>query len=279
MQPSITVPMTTNKQLEKMPEGFSAQRSDKYALATQEVPSARLAELNQVQEVLSSLGVKSLNRIVEIGSGQGFGTAQLLKCLTPDGTLYGVDASSYMTQKIQSHPNLQLHIGALDQLALESESIDFVFSLAAFHHVPNKFLVVQEIRRILRPNAYFLIVDVNHDTPAQKFFDYVVRPYCSSGHDADFLDHSWAKLIAQHSNLELVSSNIRDTDWRFDNEYQMLQYICDIFCLELTPNKVKPLVEYWLKPYQVNHDSSWVMPWSLGFHVFQKSFFGIVKSI
>lgn len=263
--------MTKNKQLEKMPEGFSAQRSDKYALATQEVPSARLAELEKVQAALRDLGAINLHRIVEMGSGQGFGTAELLKCLALDGILYGVDASSYMTQKIQSHPNLQLHIGALDQLALESESIDFAFSLAAFHHIPNKFLVTQEIRRLLCPNAYFLIVDVHHGTPAQEFFDYVIRPHCTSGHDADFLDQSWAELIAQRTNLELISSNIRDTNWRFDNEFKMLQYICDIFCLELTPNEVKPLVEYWLKPYPAHDGSGWVMPWSLGFHIFRKS--------
>jgi SAM-dependent methyltransferase len=255
---------------ETVAAGFTAERADAYAEAGRASPDARENETVQVRAALDHLSIRDISRVVELGTGQGFGTKCLLDRLANDGTIYGIDASSFMLDHANPEPRLHRHAGSLDQLQIERDSIDFAFSLAAFHHIPNKWLVLEEVRRVLKPGAAFLIVDVTHDTEAQRCFDYIVRPYCSAGHDADFLDEPWATVLAQRANLSLESVRIERTDWVFDDEERMLAYARSLFCLELSTDEVRPLLKQWLKPYQAD-DGKWIMPWSLGFYVLRKA--------
>lgn len=261
--------LDSNTSPEVVSEGFNQERAQRYAAASRSVPLARANEGGRVQAALDRLGINNFDCIVELGTGQGFGTSMLLERLSPKGMIYGIDASPHMLNEAKDDVRLRRHMGALDQLRLESESVDFAFSIAAFHHIPNKWLMLEELGRVLKPGAKFLIVDVAHNTPAQRFFDYVVRPHCSSGHDADFLDKSWASSLAARSGFNLDSAFIEDTDWMYDSKESMLDYACDLFSLGLTPERVSPLLDTWLQPYE-NATGRWVMPWSLGFFVLSK---------
>jgi ubiquinone/menaquinone biosynthesis C-methylase UbiE len=254
----------------KLTTGFDRERADRYEDASRNVPGARDNERRRVEEALQRLGRTRYDSILELGIGQGFATPTLLKYLDPQGTLLGIDASSHMQKKIGEDPRIQLHVGAIDELQLPADSIDLAFTLAAFHHVPNKFLTLNELRRVLRPLSHFLIVDVNHGSQAQETFDYIVRPHCHSGHDADFLDEEWARLLARRSGLEHVSSSVESADWVFSTEDELLGYVKDLFCLEPDTAQLKPLVDRILKPHRCADTGRWVLPWSLGFHLLRK---------
>jgi ubiquinone/menaquinone biosynthesis C-methylase UbiE len=254
----------------KLTTGFNRDRADRYAEASRHVPTARDNELVRVKEALARLGGRPYRSILELGIGQGFATPALLERLDPQGFILGVDASAHMEQKFAGDPKVRLHVGALDELQLPANSIEFAFSLAAFHHVPNKFLTLNEIHRVLKPGSNFLVVDVNHGSPAQATFDYIVRPYCDSGHDADFLNESWAQLLAARSGFEHVNSSVESTDWVFSSENEALVYVRDLFCLEIDLSELKPLVDDILEPRRCPESGSWVVPWSLGFHLLRK---------
>ncbi len=249
-----------------LPGGFSVERANRYAEASNAVPSARDAELTRIRETLDRLGRKDFKSVLEIGVGQGFGTSVLLEYLAKDGSITGVDASEHMASRVANNKHVKIHVGALDALALEKDSIDFAFSLAAFHHIPNKYLVLQEIKRLLQPGALFLIVDVNHETQAQEIFDYVVRLHCVTGHDADFLDSKWVKLLAERSGMEHISSKLEAADWLFEDEAEMVRYVRDLFCLELSIDDVEMILRPWL---EARSDKK-IFPWSLGFHLLRK---------
>lgn len=266
----VISPNATIKAGANAPEGFSVERAERYARATSAAPAAREGERVAVRAALDRLSLGSHHKIVEMGVGQGFGTATLLTYLAPEGQLIGVDASAFMMRNIGVHPQTLLHVGALDDLQIQADSVDLAFCLAAFHHIPNKFLVMQELARILAPGACFVIVDVTHGTPAQETFDYLVRPYCTTGHDADFLDQCWAELLADRTGFVLESLDIAPMDWLFDNEAIMLQYVCDLFCLDMTPDAAAAHIRKWLKPY-LRADGTWVLPWSMGIYVMRKS--------
>jgi len=255
---------------ETVAEGFTEERALSYAAAGKAAPDARNNEAVQVRAALDTLAIRDLAQAVELGTGQGFGTACLLERLAPQGKIYGIDASAYMLDQAKDDPRLRRHAGSLDQLQLAPNSIDFAFSLAAFHHIPNKWLMLEEVKRVLKPGAAFLFVDVTHGTEAQRCFDYIVRPYCSAGHDADFLDEAWATVLAQRAGLTLESVRVERADWVFATEAQMLAYARDLFCLQLSTDDIRPLLKQWLKPYQAD-DGQWVMPWSLGFYVLRKA--------
>lgn len=249
-------------------EGFDAERARTYASATSRAPHARDAEAAAVRTALDRLGIDRPGCVVELGTGQGFGTACLLERMAPDGIVHGIDASAFMLDRAKDDPRLRRHAGALDQLALPASSVDFGFSIAAFHHIPNKWLTLQELRRVLKPGAAVMIVDVTHDTPAQRVFDYVVRPHCHSGHDADFLDHAWADVLARRAGLRLESMHVAATDWRFDSEAALVDYARELFCLRLPASGVREALERWVPPRREGGD--WVMPWSLGVYVMRK---------
>jgi len=250
--------------------GFSEERSSAYSKATRSFPHAREGEKTAVTRALNDLGLQKVERIVEIGAGQGFGTAMLREHLTEGGKIFAIDASEHMLANCSESPDVRKFVGSLEQLELGENSVDFAFSLAAFHHVPHKYLVMQELERVMKPGARLLIVDVCHGTPAQEIFDYVVRPFCPNGHDADFLDSDWAALLARRSKLDHVSSTISVTPWEFDSQEQLYDYAKDLFCLDIGIDRVKVELDKWLKPEPAaNGRCSW--PWSLGFHTFVKS--------
>jgi SAM-dependent methyltransferase len=250
---------------------FCTERAKRYAIAVTLAPRARGAEIEKLAAILHHLGATDCRRIVDLGAGQGFATVALLDYLAPGGVVFGVDNSPHMVQWIPRHHNIRPTIAPLDKLDIEAGTVDLAVSLATFHHVTHKTLVMREVNRVLRAGRYFVVVDVHQGTPTQQFFDHVVREHCASEHDLDFLDHSWVQLIAQRAGMEHVSSTVENTDWRFQDENTMLQYVRDLLSLELETSQLKPLVDKWLSPHTAADDRSFVLPWSLGFHTLRKA--------
>jgi hypothetical protein len=50
----------------------------------------------------------------------------------------------------------------------------------------------------------------------------------------------------------------------------MLEYVSDLFSLELALSDLRLLVDRWLEPVR-RRDGTVVVPWSLGFHVLRKA--------
>ncbi len=254
-----------------MSTGFSRTRADHYRLAMTRAPNARTAELDKLREVLDGLGVRHCRRIVDLGSGHGYATVALLDYLATDGVVFGIDSSPHMADQMPRHSDIQPMIAPFDELDIEANTIDLVVSLATFHHVTHKTLVMREIKRILRTGAHVVIADVNEGTPTQQFFDHVVRRYCATGHDLDFLDQHWVALIAQRAGMAHLSSSVENTDWYFESESIMLQFLADLMNLEVETQQLKGLVDKWLQPRDRSSSGSLLLPWSLGYHVLRKA--------
>jgi SAM-dependent methyltransferase len=181
-------------------------------------------------------------------SVHGYATTALTNYLSADGVVFAVDNSPHMAERIASHPQVRTMVSSLDQLQIEPDSVDLIVSLATFHHVSHKTLVTREVRQCLRPGGFFVIVDVHEGTQTQQFFDNVVRAYCQTGHDFDFLDVPWVRLIADSTEMNVVSSSVQRTDWRFSDEATMLACVRDQMSLTLEVTALKPLVRKWLRP-------------------------------
>jgi SAM-dependent methyltransferase len=250
--------------------GFSQQRSNHYARAMERAPNARTAELDKLQAVLDSLGVTQCRRIVDLGAGHGYATITLVDYLAHDGVVFGIDTSPDMVGRIPHHANIRTMIAPLDELDIEAETVDLAVSLATFHHVTHKTLVMREIKRILRSGGYVVIADVNEGTPTQQFFDHVVRRYCATGHDLDFLDQHWIKLIAQRAGMEHISSSVERTDWRFESESAMLEFLRSLMYLEIEVGRLKLMVDTLLQPRADQSPGTFTLPWWLGYHALRK---------
>ena len=87
-------------------------------------------------------------KIVEIGCGKG----ALSK--THPGYI-GIDISHpALKSQVQSNRAIQ---GDAENLPLQDDSVDFLFSFATLEHVPNPDKAIKEIERVMKPSAVALI--------------------------------------------------------------------------------------------------------------------------
>src|SRR5262245_54197530 len=209
---------------------FQHERAQKYISAMQRTPYARGRELEELKLTLDQLAISSCTSIVDLGAGHGFVTQNLLlDYLADNGIVYAVDGSEDMLSHLTLHPKIRTLISSLDNLHCMHDSIDLIVSLAVFHHITYKKQVFLEVHRVLKRGSYFVLVDICDDTKTQVFFDNVVRKFCRTGHDFDFLDRNWVCLLADKAKIERVSSEIKDTPWKFGSESELIRFVKDIF--------------------------------------------------
>lgn len=248
---------------------FDLQRAVDYEGAMRASPYARAAELEAACWALAERRRPPVRRIVELGAGSGFATPALLEQLAPGGELIACDPSPHMLAHLQPLAGMRKLVATPSQIDLPDDSVDLVFSMASFHHVQNKKVALDEIRRVLKPNAELLIVDVDFGTPAQRFFDHVVQHHCRTGHEVEFLDRAFMQLLCDRAGMLHRWSQRRATDWQFSDAGAALSYIMRLLGLEIGLAELAPLVEHWLSP--VRHaDGRVTVPWSLGFHLLAK---------
>jgi arsenite methyltransferase len=103
---------------------------------------------------------------VDLGSGRGTDVMRLAEEVGEDGFVYGIDLSDGMIRKSQSMAN-KLNIKNvkfiqtnLENLPLDSKSVDLVISNCTINHASDKQKVWNEIARILKKGGRFIVSDI-----------------------------------------------------------------------------------------------------------------------
>ncbi|MDF0591909.1 class I SAM-dependent methyltransferase [Candidatus Methanocrinis natronophilus] len=108
-------------------------------------------------ELLEKIEIERDERVLDIGSGDGWITANIAD-LVPEGSVLGIDSSegmvSFAKEKFATgdHPNLSFQLGDARNLEFDGE-FDLVVSFAALHWVSDHGPVLRGIRRALRPGG------------------------------------------------------------------------------------------------------------------------------
>jgi 2-polyprenyl-3-methyl-5-hydroxy-6-metoxy-1,4-benzoquinol methylase len=108
-------------------------------------------------------GVPADARILDVGCGDGFHLKLLQQYGKKTWTLEGVDLDSRAVA-IASKTGLTIHQGSVEELALESEQYDLVYTIQTIEHVANPNTFLKAIHRILRPGGRLVIVTDNTDS-------------------------------------------------------------------------------------------------------------------
>jgi SAM-dependent methyltransferase len=231
-------------------------------------PAARSREVAVLKRVLNAFGIKNCSAIADLGAGTGYLGENLVEYLSAAGVLYAVDVSPMMLELLQPTARIRTVLGDYDRLCFDSGSIDLVVSVGALHHITNKRRVFDELHRALRDGGYFVIADVADGSSTQVFFDDTVRRHCYSGHPFDFLDEEWVRILARKSGMTCVFSQVLDTRWEFPGETEMLEFVKDLFSLDIAGSDLKAELDQVLPP---GKESSYTyLPWQLGYHVLRK---------
>jgi trans-aconitate methyltransferase len=113
------------------------------------------------RELISKLGLRGDERVLDIGCGDGKVTAELA-AQVPRGSVVGLDSSSQMIEFARSafapsiYPNLSFVVGDAADLHFEHQ-FDVVFSNAALHWIYDHRPVLAGISRALRPDGRILL--------------------------------------------------------------------------------------------------------------------------
>ena len=119
------------------------------------------AQQQWAQELITKLGLRGNERVLDIGCGDGKVTAEIARNL-PGGNVTGLDSSPEMIRFARDHFSRSEYRNLLfveaDARALPfSEEFDVVFSNAALHWIPDHKPVLTGIARSLRSGGKLLI--------------------------------------------------------------------------------------------------------------------------
>jgi lipopolysaccharide biosynthesis protein/SAM-dependent methyltransferase len=157
------------------------------------VPEAKgNIELEHLHRYLQACQFASDKVVLDIASGEGYGSAMLAKKATK---VIGVDISIEAINHARiryKNGNLEFMVGSCADIPLPDKSVDLVVSFETIEHHDQHEKMMNEIKRVLRPNGILLI-----SSPDK--YHYSVEPkYSNPYHVKELYQHEFKELIGSH---------------------------------------------------------------------------------
>jgi ubiquinone/menaquinone biosynthesis C-methylase UbiE len=160
----------------------------------------RLEKLDP-QKIWDFINYKHPGAIIDIGAGTAFITAALGE-LEPKAHIDAFDIEPVMVEEMRStlpeYSRITPHLMVVNQLPLPDEYADVVWMINLLHELKKPFLLLKEIKRVLKPNGKLLIIDW-----AKK------QEACESGPP---LDHRIDEATITSLMVDADFSNIKTTE-------------------------------------------------------------------
>lgn len=118
----------------------------------------------QPDKVVAALGLKSGDRVADLGAGSGYFTFRLAQAVGSQGTVYAVDVDDDMIALIQEQAQ-EKNAGNVRTVAAKSddprlpEKVDLVFTSNTYHHIADRVVYFKNLQNHLRPGGRVAIID------------------------------------------------------------------------------------------------------------------------
>jgi ubiquinone/menaquinone biosynthesis C-methylase UbiE len=115
----------------------------------------------QMYRYLASKADITGKQVLEVGSGRGGGARYLAGALKP-AFYTGLDLAQSavdLANKLNTHSNLKFIQGSAEEIPLADNSIDVVLNVESCHAYGSVEKFLSEVKRVLKPGGYFLMVD------------------------------------------------------------------------------------------------------------------------
>ncbi|GAB4296642.1 MAG: hypothetical protein Kow0090_11740 [Myxococcota bacterium] len=115
---------------------------------------------------LAFAGVKEGDVVLDLGSGAGIDLLLAARKVGARGRVIGVDMTDEMIAKARENvaasgfTNIEVRKGIIEELPVESNSVDWVISNCVINLSPDKPRVFAEIVRVLKPGGQMIVSDI-----------------------------------------------------------------------------------------------------------------------
>ena len=127
-------------------------------------------------DIVAAIGLKSGDRVADVGAGTGAYLAALSSAVGPDGHVFAVDISPgfvmHMSQRAGRNglDNVSAVLGRGDNPTLPAGALDAIISVNTFHHFEAPEAMIAHMARALKPGGTLMLVDfvIEEDTSAER---------------------------------------------------------------------------------------------------------------
>jgi len=122
--------------------------------------------------IIEGSGIKTGQRVLEIGCGSGGFTTFVARAIGPTGHVEALDIQSAMLSQLekklalpenQDIQNITLHQASAYELPFENEVLDLVYMITVLPEIPDQSQALEEIRRVLQPGGILAVSELLMD--------------------------------------------------------------------------------------------------------------------
>lgn len=164
------------------------------------------------------------NTVLDLGSGAGNDVFVARSLVGDSGRVIGVDMTDKMVELAERNrrklgfDNVEFRLGEIEDLPVDSSSVDVVLSNCVLNLVPDKHKSYEEIYRVLKPGGRFGISDIVLNGKLPSGFKQIAAMYtnCVSGaiQQEDYLqiirDAGFANPIVREEYIVSLSDELLD---------------------------------------------------------------------
>ena len=157
--------------------------------------------------------------VLDLGSGAGIDCFMAARQVGPTGHVIGVDMTPSMLEKANRNKekvgldNVEFRQGQIEDMPVDSDSVDVILSNCVINLSPNKTAVFREAYRVLKPGGRLAVSDVvtlGKFTPEQRA-DMAAWTGCITGAE-DVADYVGFMKAAGFTNISVRDKNNPDVE-------------------------------------------------------------------
>lgn len=189
------------------------KRGHLYHQAMTLYPQARTEEFHHVVRMAD---MKDGEIVCDVPSGGGY----LRNFGDRTASFIQIETSEVFADLCRDNGASNVLLATLEDIPIETGSVDKVISLAALHHVDEKERFFSEAHRILRQGGTLIIADVRARSAVSEFLDGFVNEHNTMGHKGNYIHAKTQEEIAG-CGFMIMESPLIPLHWEFDSPQAM----------------------------------------------------------